>query len=206
RRRIPREVIAPSLARAKEPGFFGRALEKIPYGTVLRDTAVQWAEHNAARLGAALAYYSVFAIGPRIVIVIAIAGLFFGQEAVRGHITETLHGMLGESGGQAIDAMLAGASRPQEGITAIVIGTGTLILAAIGVVVQLKDALNTVWDAKPPKNAGVWHFLSTYILSLAGTLALGFLLLVSMLATAALAALGKMAAPYFPEALAQFGG
>jgi membrane protein len=206
RRPIPREVIRPSEARAKQPGAIDSFLGKIPYGLVLRDAAAQWVAHNAARLGAALAYYSVFSIGPLIVIAIAVAGLFFGEAAARGQVTETLHGLVGQSGGQAIDAMLAGARKPQDGIVAIIIGTGTLILAAIGVVVQLKDALNTVWETKAPKKAGIWNFLRTYLLSLAGIMALGFLLLVSMLATAGLAAAGKVAAPYFPEAVVQLGG
>jgi membrane protein len=206
RRRIPRAVIAPSERRASEPGFLDRFLRRIPFGIVLRDAAVQWASHNAARLGAALAYYSVFSLGPLIVIVIAVAGLFFGEAAVRGHVTEALHGLVGQSGGEAIDSMLAGASKPREGIIAIIIGTGTLILAAIGVVMQLKDALNTVWDSKPPTGGGIWRFIRTYLLSLAGVLALGFLLLVSMLLTAGLAAVGKIAAPYFPEGLVLLGG
>jgi len=158
-------------------------------------------DHKDARLGAALAYYSVFSIGPLIVIAVAVAGLLFNQDAVHTEITGSLRGLLGDSGAGAVEAMLASASRPREGIIATVIGLGTLVFAAIGVVVQLKDALNTVWDVKASSGGGIWSFARTYVMSLAGVLALGFLLLVSMLVTAALAAGGKYLAPHLSETL-----
>jgi membrane protein len=172
----------------------------------LQETAGRWSEHKDARLGAALAYYSIFSLGPLIVIAIAIAGLAFGAEAVQAQVFGALHGLLGDSGTQAIEAMLRGANRPREGILPTVIGVGTLVFAAVGVVVQLKDALNTVWDVKTPPGSGIWRFARTYIWSLAGVLSLGFLLLVSMLLTAALSAAGKYVAPYLPEATLQIAG
>jgi membrane protein len=117
-----------------------------------------------------------------------------------------LHGLLGDSGTQAIDAMLKGANRPREGILATVIGVGTLVFAAVGVVVQLKDALNTVWEVETRPGSGIWPFVRTYIWSLAGVLSLGFLLLISMLLTAGLSAAGKYIAPYLPEATLQVAG
>jgi membrane protein len=159
--------------------------------------------HKDARLGAALAYYSVFSIGPLIVISVAVAGLLFNQDAVRAEVTSSLRGLLGESGAGAVETMLASASRPREGIVATVIGIGVLVFAAVGVVVQLKDALNTVWEVEPSTESGIWHFARTYLLSLAGVLALGFLLLISMFVTAALAAGGKYLSPYLPEVLFQ---
>jgi membrane protein len=120
-----------------------------------------------------------------------------------GQIFGTLRGLLGESGTQAIDAMLKGANRPREGLIATIIGVGTLVFAAVGVMVQLKDAMNTVWEVETPPGPGVWRFARTYVLSLAGVLAVGFLLLVSMLVTATLSAAGKYIAPYLPEAAFQ---
>jgi membrane protein len=101
---------------------------------------------------------------------------------------------------------LKAADRPGEGMVATVIGIGTLLFAAIGVVVQLKDALNTVWEVETTPGSGVWRFVRSNILSLAGVLALGFLLLTSMLLTAALAAAGKHVAAYLPEATLQVAG
>lgn len=173
---------------------------------LIKDTATQWLAHKDARQGAALAYYSIFSLGPVIVIAIAVAGLVFGQEAARGEVSSALSGILGESGALAVNAMLLGASKPHEGILATVIGVGTLLFAAIGVVVQLKDAFNTVWEVDNSHKSGVWAFIRTYALSLAGVLAVGFLLLISMLMTAALAAVGKYFTAYLSVAPLQLVG
>jgi membrane protein len=167
--------------------------------SLLKDTAASWSNHKAARLGAALAYYSIFSLGPLLVIAVAVAGLTFREEAVRGEVGAQLRALLGDAGAQAVNAMLLGASQPREGILATVLGVGALMFAAVGVVVQLKDALNTVWEVEPPKASGIWDFVRTYMVSLAAVLSLGFLLLVSLLLTTALAAGGKYIAPYVPE-------
>ena len=103
---------------------------------------------------------------------------------------------LGDTGAKAVQAMLLDAGRPREGVWATGIGLGTLLFAALGVVVQLKDALNTVWEVGETSAKGIWHFLRTYVVSLAAVLALGFLLLMSLIVTTGLAAFGELAAPY----------
>ena len=107
--------------------------------------------------------------------------------------------MVGDTGAKAVQAMLVDAGRPREGIIATLLGLGALLFAAIGVVVQLKDALNTVWEVDETPGHGIWHFMRNYVASLAAVLALGFLLLVSLVVTAGLAAFGKYAAPYVQE-------
>jgi membrane protein len=169
--------------------------------SLIRDTASSWMTHKAARLGAALAYYSIFSLGPLVVIATVVAGLAFGQEAVRGEVSAQLTSLLGDQGAKGVDNMLADAGRPREGIFAIVLGMGTLLFAAIGVVVQLKDALNTIWDVEPSRGTGIWSFVRTYAVSLAGVLSMGFLLLISLLVTTALSAMGSFLAPYLPEAV-----
>ena len=114
--------------------------------TIAKEAAANWSSHRDSRQGAALAYYSVFSLGPIIVIAIAVAGFFFGHEAVSGQVASSITGMLGETGAKAVQAMLADAGRPREGLLATLLGVGTLLFAAIGVVVQLKDALNIVWE------------------------------------------------------------
>jgi membrane protein len=167
---------------------------------LLRETATSWVDHNAARLGAALAYYSIFSLGPLLVIAISVAGLFFDADATRDAVSGQLQSLLGDSGSKAVNSMLAGAAgHSTAGILSTLLGVGTLLFAAIGVVVQLKDALNTVWDVKAPEGGGVWKFLRTYLVSLAGVLGVGFLLLVSMLLSTVLAAVGKFVAPLLPE-------
>jgi len=170
------------------------------FWTVVKQAAANWSGHKDARQGAALAYYSVFSLGPIIVIVIAIAGLLFGRDAVTSEVMSAIREMLGDTGAKALEAMLAGASRPAAGILATILGIGALLFAAIGVVVQLKDALNVVWDVEESRESGLWHFARNYVLSLAAVLALGFLLLVSLVVSAGLAAAGKYAATYLPEA------
>ena len=136
-------------------------------------------------------------------IAIAVAGLFFGPDAVRGQVSAQLAGLLGEPGAKAVETMLAGASQRQEGIVATVIGIVTLLFGATGVVVQLKDALNTVWEVEAPTGSGIWGFLRSYIVSLAGVLGLGFLLLVSLLLTTALSAGANLFASFLSEAVLQ---
>jgi membrane protein len=189
----------PPVEAANEHGLRG-------WWALFRDAAYRWIGHKAPRLGAALAYYSVFSIGPLMLIAVAVAGFFFGAEAVRGQVSSQLTGLLGESGAKAVETMLAGASQREEGILATIIGIATLLLGATGVVVQLKDALNTVWDAESPTGTGVWGFVRSYIVSLAGVLGLGFLLLVSLLLTTALSAGANLFASFLPEAVLQMLG
>ncbi len=174
--------------------------------SLLRETAVNWSEHKDARLGAALADYSIFSIGPLIVIAIAIAGLFFGDEVVRAEVGVQLRELLGDKGAQAVDAMLSDASKPKEGLLAALFGIGMLIFAAVGVVVQFKDALNTVWEVPASKISGIWGFARTYLVSLAAVLSLGFLLLISLLFTTLLAAGAKYIQPWLPEVAMQVAG
>ena len=174
--------------------------------STLKEAAAQWVAHKDARMGAALSYYSVFSIGPLILIAVAIAGFVFGREAVQGQVTESLKGLLGENGAQAINGMLADANRPREGLVATVVGLGALLFAAIGVVVQLKDAFNTVWEIEETSGSGIWGFVRSYVLSLAAVLAVGFLLLVSMLMTTFLAAAGKYLGSFLPEVELQATG
>jgi membrane protein len=156
--------------------------------TVAKEAATNWSSHKDARQGAALAYYSVFSLGPIIVIAIAVAGLLFGHDAVTAQVMSSIKDMLDETGAKAVEAMLVGASRPAAGFIATTLSIGALLFAAIGVVVQLKDALNVVWEVEEAKLSGLWHFARNYVLSFAAVLTLGFLLLVSLLVSAGLAA------------------
>ena len=115
---------------------------------LLKTSATSWMAHKDARLGAALAYYSIFSLGPITIIAMAVAGLFFGRDVVQGEVSNAMKGLLGDSGAQAVQTMLAGASKSGKGGLASLIGLGALLFAALGVVVQLKDALNTVWEVE----------------------------------------------------------
>jgi membrane protein len=197
-----RQIDEPAQPPAK-PEPIGSLTSPKVWWSLIRDTASAWMAHKAAKLGAALAYYSIFSLGPLLVIAIVVAGLVFGQEAVRGEVSAQLGGLLGDQGAKGVENMLAGAGKPRQGLFATVLGAVTLLFAAIGVVVQLKDALNTIWEVKPSAGSGIWSFVRTYAISLAGVLSLGFLLLISLLITTALSAMGNALAPYLPEAVFQ---
>jgi membrane protein len=169
----------------------------------VKAAGANWLAHKSPKAGASLAYYSVFSMGPLIVVVITIASLVLEREGVQRAVVDALTGLLGNKGGEAINTTLKAAGKPSEGIFATVIGTATLIFAALGVVVQLKEALNTVWEVKPGAHSGIWGFVREYVLSLAGIAALGFLLLVSLLLTAGLASVGKAMGGVLPEAIMQ---
>lgn len=154
--------------------------------------AVQnWSEHRSGRMAAALAYYSIFSIGPMLLLVTSIAGLLYGDEAVRGKLSSEFEGMLGKTGADAIQALLAGASKTSSGI----IGTATslffLLLAALGVVVQLKDAFNKIWSVEAQAESTIKWYLKSYGVALAGMLAIGFLLVVTLVLSAGLSAISQ---------------
>jgi membrane protein len=158
---------------------------------VLRTAVNDWFRHRDARLGAALAYYSVFSLGPLLLIVVGITGFLFGGDAVRAALNTQFQSLLGATGTQAVDAMLKGASSPSSGLVSGLIGLVLLAVAALGVVVQLKDAINTIWEVREPEQASVWAYIRTYLVSFAGILGLGFLLAVSLVLSTLLAALSS---------------
>src|SRR6187200_3337797 len=107
--------------------------------TVITRSVSDWLRHYDARLGAALAYYSVFSLGPLLLIVVSVAGFFFGGDSVRDALTGQFRSLLGPTGSQAVEAMLKGAGSPSSGLLSGLVGVTLLLVAAIGVVVQLKD-------------------------------------------------------------------
>jgi membrane protein len=172
----------------------------------LKAAVSQWVAHKDSKAGAAIAYYSIFSIGPLIVVAISIASLLFEREDVQEEVIDSLRGLIGDAGAGSIATMLNGAGSQDEGLFAVIIGTVALLYAAISVVMQLKEALNSVWEVKALTSSGLWSFVRSYVLSLAAVLALGFLLLTSMLLTAGLAAFSKYIGTFLPEALLQGAG
>jgi membrane protein len=173
---------------------------------VLKETLSNWSNHKCSTFGAALAYYSIFSFGPLMLIATVIAGTVFGTDAARGEITGQVRKLLGDSGGQALQALLNAADHPYQGLLATIFGVGTLLFAAVSVVVQLKTALNTIWECDAAAQGGWWDLVRSYLVSLAGVLSLGFLLLVSLILTTTLSAIGKYFGSYLPEPTLQVVG
>jgi membrane protein len=155
---------------------------------LFRGAVWAWWEDNALRLGASLAYYTLFAIAPVLLVAIAVAGLAFGPEAVRGEIVTQLDALVGREGAQAVQTMLEGASRRQSGWLATIIGSITFVFAATGAFLELQTVLNTIWRVKPNPDANLTGFIRDRIRSFGIVLAIGFLLLVSLAFSAALSA------------------
>ena len=158
---------------------------------LLRDAFYSWLDDRAPALGAALAYYTVFALAPLLIIVIAIGGLAFGQEAAQGQILSQIEDLLGENGAKAVQAMLESARQPTTGWLATIVGIVMLVLGSTGVFAQLQDSLNTIWKVVPKAGRGIRGILRDRLLTFMMVIAVGFLLLVSLVLSAALAALGK---------------
>ena len=162
-----------------------------PYSTklvqVMRCAVSAWFEHRAASKGAALAFYTLFSLAPILVLVIAIAGFFYGAEAAQGQLLDELRGLVGKQGAEAITLVLAGARSKEGGMWATVIATVLLLVGATSVFAELKDSLDEIWNVPRTRKAGWWDTLRTRLLSFGLILVLAFLLMVSLVVSAALA-------------------
>lgn len=167
-------------------------LEGRTWFVLARETLAEFFDDRAPMLGASVAYYTLFSLAPLLVIALAIAGFFFGQEASSGQLASTLAGLLGPQGAQAVQDMVAHARRPGAGILATLLGVAALVFGAGGVFGQLQVAMDTIWDVRRRKGRGVKGFVKDRFFSFAMVLGVGFLLLVSLLVTAVLSATGQL--------------
>jgi len=164
----------------------GRALRKVVVCTV-----TEWMEHRDSSKGAALAFYTAFSIAPILVLVIAIAGLFYGQQAAQGELFEQLRGLVGARGAEALQVVLAGARNHDKGMFATMVAGALLLFGATTVFAELKASLDEIWQLPALAQGGVWDTVRTRLLSFGMVLVLGFLLMVSLVVSAALAVLEK---------------
>lgn len=163
-----------------------------------KQSVASWSEDYAPSMGAALSYYTLFSIAPLLIIVISVAGLFFGADAVRGVIFAQLQSLMGTEGAQAIKEMLAISQDAETGGIAAIVGAVGLLIGATTVFNELQNALDRIWRAPAPvKSSGVWNLLRTRLLSFGIILAVAFLLTVSLVTSAALATIGKWWGTWF---------
>src|SRR6188508_1752107 len=134
-----------------------------------------WWDDDCTRLGASLAYYTLFAIAPILLVATAVAGMVFGAEAVRGEIVGQLDHLVGREGGRAVQSLLEGASQPREGVLATVLGSIAFVVAATGAFLELQAALNTIWRVKLKPGANLSAFLVDRVRSFGLVVAIGFL-------------------------------
>lgn len=166
------------------------------YVRVFKETLKEFGEDKVPRLGAALAYYTIFSIGPLLLIAVAMAGLLFGQEAAQGKISDELGKVFGAKMAESIEQMVQAAAKPRSGTLAAILGVVTLMLGASGVFGQLKDAMNTIWNVEKKESAGIMGFIKGRFLSMAMVLGIGFLLLVTLVLDTVIAAMGGYVSQY----------
>jgi membrane protein len=171
---------------------FWRKLPKVAWCAIS-----EWFEHRDSSRGAALAFYTLFSLAPILVLVIAVAGLFYGQEAARGELFYQLRGLVGSKGAEAIQLILSGAHNEAQGKLATLIAGALLLFGATSVFAELKASLDEIWQLPPLTQGTMWDTIRTRLLSFGMVLVLGFLLMVSLVVSAALAVLEKVMNSYW---------
>ena len=168
--------------------------------SLLKETFKEWNEDKASRLAAALSYYTVFSLAPLLVLVIAIAGAVLGEQAAEGQLVGQIRGLVGQEAAEFISTAIRGADRPGEnsGLLPSIISIAILLFGATGVFVQLQESLNTIWEVAPKPGRQVKGFLQQRFLSFGMILVIAFLLLISLVVSAVLAALNSYLSNLLP--------
>lgn len=156
-------------------------------GSLLKETAIQWDEDQAARQAASLALYTLLSVAPLLIVSIKVAGIALGDEAARGQVSQELGKLVGPQAGSAIEAMVNNAKQPGQGVLGSLIGLAVLLFGASGVFGELQTSLNQIWEVKPRPGRGILGFLKDRFFSFTMVMGVAFLLLVSLVVSAVLA-------------------
>jgi membrane protein len=154
---------------------------------IVKETAVEFWKHKGPRLGAALAFYTALSLSPMLLVVVAIAGSVYGEEAARGQLAHQIQDTVGAEGAKAIESMLANTKAQGKGTLMTIVGVVTLLVGATGLFAQLQEALDAIWDVQPAQiRGGIWGTIKDRLISFSVVCGLAFLLLVSLVASAAI--------------------
>lgn len=178
-----------------------RAFRWCDIKALLSESLDEWSRHKAPRLGAALAFYTLLSLTPLLLVVVSIVGLVFGHQAAQRDVVQQVQMLVGAPGAKAIEAVLEGSRNTTHGIIATLIGLATLLFGASGVLIELRDALNTIWEVPTPNLTRVRKitaFVKQRLFSFAIVLSIGFLLVVSLAVSAWISALGTLSASIVP--------
>ncbi len=173
------------------------SIKSIP--SLITEAYFEMLDDKGFKMAAALSYYSAFSLGPSLIIVIAIAGFIFGEEAAKGQLFFELKNMIGSDGAQMMETIIKGASNTTTGIFATIFSVILLVFGAIGVFVELQESLNMVWGVEPKPGKGLKMFIRNRIISFSMVVATGFLLMVSLVINSAIALLNELMAEAFPS-------
>jgi membrane protein len=165
---------------------------------LLKATFAEWNRDQAPRLGAALAYYATFSLAPLLIIAVAISGLVFGREAASGQIIGQIQGLVGADTAATIQAMIAKSNQPATSVITSLLGIVALLFGASGVFGELQQSLNTIWDIEPKPKHGLWTSMKEKFFSFGMVLGSGFLLLISLVLSAGLAAMSNIVTGLIP--------
>src|SRR5438270_13980574 len=170
--------------------------------SLLSDSVAEWSRHKAPRLGASLAFYTLLSLTPLLLVAVSVAGLAFGQQLAESDLVYHVPELAGTAGAKAVQALLEGSKNTTHGIIATGIGLVTLLFGASGVLIELRDALNTIWEVPAPELKGnlqrIASFIKERLFSFALVLSIGFLLLISLVVNAWIAALGAYSVAALP--------
>jgi len=178
-----------------------RCLGWCDFKLLFSDSVDGWTKHKAPRLGAALAFYTLLSLTPLLLVVISIVGLVFGRSSAEHQIVQQIQLLIGSQAAGAMEALLKGARNTTHGVIATVVGSVTLLFGASGVLIELRDALNTIWEVPSISLSGVkklMSFVKERLFSFAIVLSIGFLLVVSLAISAWIAALGQLSSSLLP--------
>jgi membrane protein len=164
-----------------------------------RDTVAQWIAHNASSLGAALAFYTLFSIAPILVIAMAVAGAVFGPHVAEAHVLDQMRALLGDAGANAVGGLLSSAHQSGLKGLAAAVGIITLLVGATSVFGELQNTLDYIWKTPEKESVAWWRILRSRLLSVGLILGVGFLLMVSLIISAGLAALGAWFGAFMSE-------
>jgi membrane protein len=167
-------------------------------GILLKDSFLAWKEDKAWRLGAALAYFAIFSLAPLLIIIITITSAIYGEQAVRGQIFSEFQGLIGTRGANAVQTLLENAYTSGSGFSATLFGAIMVIFGSTAVFVQLRQAINTIWEIADKPINSIWGFVKARIVAFAMILGSGFLLLISLLMSTLLNIFGNYLGEYFP--------
>jgi len=174
-------------------------IKEIP--SMIVQSYYEFLDDKGFKMAAALSYYSAFSLGPLLIIVIAIAGFFFGEDAARGQIFTELKNLVGPDGAIMIETILKGAASKSAGIFAAIVSIVLLVLGSIGVFLELQESLNIVWGVELKPGRGLWLFIKNRLVSFSMVVATGFLLMVSLIISSVISLINTYMGEQFPSIL-----
>jgi membrane protein len=169
------------------------------YFHVLKEAASGFSQDNCAKLSAALSYYTIFAIGPLLIIIISLSAIFYGRDAVQGRLYGQLNGLIGSGAALQVQEIIKNSQHSHKGIVGTIIGTVFLVIGATGIFTEIQDSINFIWSLRAKPKRGIVKYFINRLLSFSLIVSLGFLLLVSLVVSALLDLLSDRLTNYFPH-------